>query len=156
MYAKTTFVDGSGPGADAAFLNGLQDEIILIETAEVATELTFSGTWTHYSAAGGTYERGRFWDDPFGMVFVEGLVAKNGVPAASEVIATLPSGYRPRARHMFAVAAGADGGGATVYGRVDVLPDGTLLWMAGQTGGTGNRWVDLSTIKFRRSDREAG
>jgi hypothetical protein len=54
-------------------------------------------------------------------------------------LATLPQGYRPAKRMIFS-ANNHDGSA-----RVDVLPDGRILWIA---GGKNHGWISLSGISF--------
>ena len=61
---------------------------------------------------------------------LRGLVTQaTSTPTRDDIIATLPAGYRPSARLMFAVAMGAVA--ADGYGRVDVMPSGEVLWKVG-------------------------
>jgi len=59
-------------------------------------------------------------------------------------IATLPAHCRPRVRLSFTTAAG------TKPARIDVLPDGSVLWDAAAPG----RWLSLDNIRF--AARKAG
>lgn len=55
------------------------------------------------------------------------------------VLATLPAGYRPAKRMVFSVS------NHDREARVDVLPDGRILWVA---GGKNHGWISLSGIVF--------
>lgn len=55
------------------------------------------------------------------------------------VLATLPAGYRPAKRMIFSV------NNHDRDARVDVLPDGRILWVA---GGKNHGWISLSGIAF--------
>ncbi len=55
------------------------------------------------------------------------------------VLATLPAGYRPAKRMVFSV------NNHDRDARVDVLPDGRILWV---TGGKNHGWISLSGIVF--------
>ena len=75
---------------------------------------------------------------------VRGLVSKlAGAAVGGEVIAVLPAGYRPPARMTFAVVSG---GPTDVYGRVDVLANGELMWIAG--GPADADFTSLDSISF--------
>ena len=96
---------------------------------------------------GGIFETAAYWKDALG-VHLRGLVTKSGgtgVPALGDVILTLPEGYRPAKVLVFVVHTGEPNG----VGRVDVWPDGRVLWISGQTGGTD--YTSLSSIAFRPS-----
>jgi hypothetical protein len=91
------------------------------------TSMPLAAGWTNY---GGSFFRAAYRKDPFGRVDLRGLVKKDGVPAKGDVIATLPPGYRPTGHALFAVAAGGPG---NIYGRLDVLPNGTIEFEQGST-----------------------
>jgi hypothetical protein len=99
--------------------------------------LLFGTIWTNY---GGVYEKAAYRKDQLGRVHLRGLVTKNGaVPAKDDVIGTLPAGYRPKARIIFAVGSGTPG-------RVDVTAAGTVVWIYG--GATETDYTSLNTISF--------
>jgi hypothetical protein len=106
--------------------------------------LSFVGPWASYHAdwPAGTYRR-----DARGRVYLRGLVAKPGAPtpATNDTIAVLPTRYRPRARLLFPVATGA-GTAPDAYGRVDVLSNGEIRWIAGASGD--GDFTSLETIAF--------
>ncbi len=99
--------------------------------------LLFGGVWTNY---GSGYDTAAFRTDQLGKVHLRGLVTKNGaVPVKDDVIGTLPAGYRPKTRKIFAVGSGSPG-------RVDVAPNGNVIWIY---GGTAERdYTSLETISF--------
>ncbi len=68
-------------------------------------------------------------------VWFRGQVARTGVPAAFEVIATLP--YRPQAQLDYAVPTN------TGFGWVSIRTDGTVRWRSG-----GHGWVSLDGLSF--------
>jgi hypothetical protein len=88
--------------------------------------LAFVASWTNYGAP---YATGAYRKDGAGKVHLRGLLAKGaGIPAAYDVMAILPPGYRPSMRYLF----GAGGGGPMdLYSRVDVLTNGEITFMAG-------------------------
>jgi hypothetical protein len=105
--------------------------------------LSFSSAWRNYDPA---FSAGGYRKDARGRVYLRGLVSKaGGTPAVNEVIATLPSGYRPVARSLFAVGSGV-GTPIEVYGRVDVSAGGEVVWMAGGTAEPD--FTSLETISF--------
>jgi hypothetical protein len=99
--------------------------------------LVFAGIWTNY---GSGFDTAAFRTDQLGKVHLRGLVTKNGaLPTKEDTIATLPAGYRPKARMIFAVGSGS-------AGRVDVLPNGDIRWIFG--GGAEKDYTSLDTISF--------
>ena len=80
--------------------------------------------WANYGAP---YDNAAYRKDQSGRVLVRGLVTRtDGLPPASNPIGTLPTGYRPSTRLIFS----SNGGPASV--RVDVAPNGQIIWMAGK------------------------
>ncbi len=104
--------------------------------------LPLADVWRNY---GGGYSTAAYRRDARGRVYVRGLVSKDGTPVQGDVIATLPPGYRPAARSLFVVGSGGSSVGE-VYGRIDVLTSGALLWWAG--GGVESDYIGLETISF--------
>lgn len=95
-------------------------------------EPAFQNSWVAY---GGAVEVPGFYKDPLGRVFLYGT-AKNGTSGTT--IATLPGGYRPRARELFSVITN------TGVGEVDIDGSGNIIHVSGGTG-----FVQLSGISFR-------
>ena len=117
-------------------------ELLIRQLQGVAkVALPFASGWGNYGTAvwteGASYSR-------FGrLVVLQGLVTKaGGAPAATDVIATLPVGFRPAGRQMFVVVTG----NTEQDGRVDVLADGTVVWMRGSA--TETDYTSLSGIAF--------
>jgi hypothetical protein len=99
--------------------------------------LLFAGIWTNYAAG---YDNAAFRIDQLGKVHLRGLVTKNGAaPVKDDVIATLPPGSRPKARMIFAA-------GSSAPGRVDVLPNGNIQWVAGSVAE--KDYTSLDNISF--------
>lgn len=102
--------------------------------------LPFATGWANFGGGNedATYSRiGR-------LVVLQGRVTKTaGVPGVGDVIGTLPVGFRP-AEDLgpFAVGSGATLG----FGAVDVLPSGSVRWLAGST--TETDYTSLSGITF--------
>lgn len=102
--------------------------------------LPFASGWADL---GSVFVAGQFRKDPLGRVHVRGLVSKaTGIPVSDDLIATLPSGYRPSARQVFGVATCC----GDAPGRVDVLPDGSIVRIAGASGERDA--TSLDTISF--------
>ncbi len=102
-----------------------------------------------YAAAWGNYGQGHitaaYRKDARGRVYLRGLVTKTaGTPAQSEPIGILPPGYQPTGRMLFAVGSG--GAEGQIYGRIDVLITGEVLWISGGTGE--QEYASLDSISF--------
>jgi hypothetical protein len=101
--------------------------------------LSFAANWSNYGSGTGeeaTYSR-------FGrLVVLQGLVTKAGTPAAADVIATLPAGFRPTGSVLFSVVTG----GTTSFGAVRVNSSGQVEWIAGDTAESD--FTSLSGITF--------
>jgi hypothetical protein len=88
--------------------------------------LTPINGWT---AFGAPYETGRYWKDPEGWVYVQG-VFKGGTLGQS--MAQLPSQYRPWRVHHFPGLVGPTATGA----RIDIDTGGNIIAVRTDTGGT--------------------
>ena len=97
-----------------------------------AGEPAFQNSWVNF---GGAYATAAFYKDHLGIVHLRGLV-KDGIGPA---IFTLPAGYRPAVREIFAIVAGGD-----TFGRVDVDPSGAVERMTGSVS-----YFSLSGVTFR-------
>lgn len=112
---------------------------IKLETPHVvgdSGEPGFENSWVNFDVS--TFRGARFWKDAVGVVHLEGLLTGGTGPGASAVLFTLPTGYRPALSHQFAVIAN------NALGRVDVEPDGQVVWRAGGT----NAFLSISGITF--------
>ncbi len=99
-------------------------------TAEPWRPLPFAGGWANF---GDGHTSGEFRRDQLGRIQLRGLVTRvHGSPGGDDLIATLPAGYRPAAKHLYAVYTCCAPG----FGRVDVRPDGTVRWILGAAGET--------------------
>lgn len=106
---------------------------------------SYTGTWNNLALQNGYTQRGPGdgWATPQytkaadGLVSVKGLL-DGGNRTYGTVIANLPAGFRPSARILGTTAAGDSG-----YARLDVLPNGDILYM-----GTANNWYALDSIMF--------
>ncbi len=101
--------------------------------------LAYQNGWTDYNNGADTniYQTGAYTKSSAGVVMLKGLLRRVGTATSGEIIATLPSGYRPAENFMFQ---GESSGGSA---RIDIYPDGTIRF---QTGGTG--WYSLEGISF--------
>jgi hypothetical protein len=98
---------------------------------------SFVGVWTNYAAT--VFGPARYWRMG-DMVYLGGLVTKTGVAVvAGETILVLPAGWRPQLAEVFVVDTGT-------HGRVDVNPDGSVIWRSG-TSGVG-AYTSLNGIYF--------
>lgn len=87
-----------------------------------ADEPPFENSWVNFDTT--THQQARFRKDPFGTVFVEGVV-KNGTMAAA--IFTLSAGYRPGRRLVFSAMTG----GTDADAEVDVETSGVVKVQTG-------------------------
>jgi hypothetical protein len=92
---------------------------------------SFQNGWVNYDT---TYNAAGYFKDSLGIIHLRGLV-KNG----SGVLFTLPAGYRPPRRELFAVATHPN-----TVGRIDILADGQVLMVSGS-----NLWISLDGITFK-------
>lgn len=93
----------------------------------------FQNSWVAYA---GGYEEPGFYKDPFGRVYLSGLM-KSGTFTTPAF--TLPVGYRPRAAMIFSGIDGAD-----TAKRVDVAATGEVVPQAGN-----NAYISLTQISFK-------
>lgn len=119
----------------AQFNNG-----IVVEDWQTPTLLN---GWTNYNESGSatSYGPARFYKDPFGVVHLSGLIKGGTETTSGQTVMTLPAGYRPSRRVMFAVITSPN-----VVARVDVLSDGSVTPNAG-TASTS--YLSLDGISFR-------
>lgn len=98
----------------------------------------YSGSWVAYGAASARDAR---YCRRSGIVWLEGLT-KGG--ASGSTIMTLPAGFRPTNRLIFA----APIGDPIQTGRIDVWPDGTVSHSGGPAGTWPTGYVSLAGISF--------
>lgn len=94
------------------------------------TALSYNSGWTDL---GGSYQIGQY-KKVGDLVFLRGVTTRTS--GSSTQIATLPSGYRPPAAQIFAVAASG------AFGYVDIASGGSVVITSG------NPWVSLDGIVF--------
>ena len=110
--------------------------------------MSYSNGWSTYSG----YAPARCRKTSAGIVMVEGLVKRAaGAPTAGMTICTLPAGRRP-SNDVPAYPIIALGEGATVQ-RLDVYPDGTIVWAAGNAAQAAS-FVSLQFSFFAGPDLE--
>lgn len=90
----------------------------------------------HGSHYGSGFSQVGFYKDPYNVVHLFGVVGPTY--AASNIIAQLPSGYRPLSKEAFTCFSD------TGVARVDVDEAGNIIFVSGGTG-----FVSLSGISFR-------
>ena len=103
-------------------------------TSETWVTPTLLNSWVLYDAGHNTPG---YWMDGHGVVHLRGAV-KDGTTAANTVIFTLPAGFRPEKREIFA----CNNSGA--FGSVGVEADGDVTIVAG-----GSTYLFLDGITFR-------
>ena len=110
-----------------------------IPAAEAWTPLSFGVGWANYGAS---YLAVTYRKDQLGRVHLRGLATRtDGLPAPNSVIGTLPPGtHAPPARLIF------QANGAIADARIDVLPNGQILWISGTTAE--KDYTSLSEISF--------
>jgi hypothetical protein len=91
-----------------------------------------------YAAYNPGYADPSFYRDPWGHVFLDGLVKRTGAPVTGETIYLLPGGYRPQKAEVFDVLTD------TGLGRVDIAASGAVAYISG-----GTVWISLSGLNFR-------
>ena len=92
----------------------------------------FTNSWAYF----GSEQVAAFWRDPFGWVYLRGLI-KNGT--VGSVAFTLPPGFRPPVAERFVVISN------DAVGRVDVGADGAVT----PKSPSNNTYVSLAGIRFR-------
>jgi hypothetical protein len=99
--------------------------------------LSLAAGWANY----GTVYDGAAYHREDGRVYLRGLVTRtDGLPPGESPIGTLPAGYRPEKRMIFA----ANGGPQVT--RVDVAPNGQVIWVNGTPKEKDH--TSLDTISF--------
>ncbi|MEO0669304.1 MAG: hypothetical protein AAFZ99_15440 [Pseudomonadota bacterium] len=96
-----------------------------------------------WSTHGGEYEQNfEYAIDNNGIVHLRGLMT--GCPS-SEAIFTLPEGFRPAIRSVF----GTIGGDGALNARVDVKPNGEVLYRYTPKCDSAHPWLTLDGISFK-------
>ena len=97
--------------------------------------LSLENGCSNYDDAHGIYAQASVMKNSQGLVLVQGLVK---FATKDMSITTLPSGWRPAKRNIFTVTSDAN-----TLGRLDVLPDGKIIFVNGNSG-----YISLSGISF--------
>lgn len=101
---------------------------------------SFQNSWVDYGSP--VYGVPRYWKDPYGFVWLGGLV-KDGSTTSNAAMISLPSDHRAhREGHNKAVSAGT-------FGFVGTHPDDGVRW---KTGSTSNSFVSLDGIAIVTQD----
>lgn len=93
----------------------------------------FQNSWANFGSGN---ESAQYYKDPFGRVWIGGVVKSGGVPAT---IFTLPAGYRPEESKVYSVASNG------AFGICTVNADGTVVASAGN-----NTYFSMSGVSFRQ------
>ena len=147
LLAETTTTDTSyllniGNGSTgtvnvyAVNSSGQSDTSTASVTLPTYDPLTLQNGWVNY---GGGYTDVAISKSSAGVVFLKGLI-KSGNTAAGTVLTTLPPGYRPSGRLIFAQATNGDNL------RIDVAANGQVMIYNPVAGSAG--WTNLTGIKF--------
>lgn len=121
--------------------NTPQYRTITGETSDYWRVPTFQNGWLNLGA---TFTTAAYRKEN-SVVRLRGVVRSGTLDAgggAAATIFTLPAGFRPEQRHMFASASAS--GGVDAHGRIDVDTDGTVKAIAGS-----NVFLSLDLITFR-------
>ncbi len=97
------------------------------------TNLTLVNSWVNYGGANTTAQYTKTADN---VVQLRGLI-RNGANSYDTPIATLPAGFRPKARTLTATTSN------NIHARIDIMPNGEIRFM-----GTTNVWYSLDTVTF--------
>lgn len=99
------------------------------------TAATLQNSWVNYDSA--NYANAQYRKDG-SIVSLRGVI-KDGTASANTLLFTLPAGYRPTKRHVFAVV--ADG----AIEVIDVLANGEVRLMTASS----STYLSLCTLTFR-------
>lgn len=100
----------------------------------------FGTNWISYGGFVGPYFAKRA-----GLVALGGVVTKTSAASSGDVIFTLPEGHRPAGIEPITVS------GEMGIGRVDIEPDGDVVFRSGTSGGGGAggaKFLFLSGVTF--------
>lgn len=100
---------------------------------------TLQNSWSNYSTTP-YWGPGQYRKDKYGMVHLRGLLAP-GSTALNTIITTLPAGFRPATRRMFAIAS------SNGTARMDVHDNGNVVVASGGDG-YGATYASLDQIRF--------
>lgn len=134
-----------GPQVDAATLEAIRAQLVPPpQPTDDYAPLSFTSPWASF---GGSFAPPGYTKDPGGIVHLRGVATRaSGTPVTSEIVATIPPGYRPATWLALVVAAG-DGAPTTSQARVEVHDDGTIRWITGPAAASA--YVALDGIHYR-------
>lgn len=135
--ARGGYLAGTAAEAYFSLPSSNQRELPIARTLPISAVKqtpTMTNSWTDYSGTDTTLAPLRYWKDAGGLVRLEGAVGggTNGTSAF-----TLPPGYRPNAKRVFATYTNSG------VGSVTIAADGTVSPTAG-----GTTWNTLDSIAF--------
>lgn len=130
LSGTTTFMSTISMSSADIDMNG-NDIVDIGQIGESLSSLSFGSGWGNY---GSGYANGQY-KKVGDLVFVTGLVGRSS--GSGTTIATLPSGYRPLARHTFSVRTNSG------VGVVDILTTGAIELVSG-----GATFTQLSGLVF--------
>ena len=96
---------------------------------------SFGGTWT--SSAPATYGAPGYWKDPYGLVWLRGLVTGGNTTTDNNIIANLPATHRAELQQHH-IACSSDG-----FGLVGAHSTSGIVW---KNGSVGTSFVSLAGI----------
>lgn len=133
-------IDAASRGDTVSFVvsavttTGTSENGLDAATLDLWTDIPLTNGWSSY---GGGFTTPQFTKSSNGTVFLKGIVT-GGSTGANDVIGTLPEGYRPSNRLVYAV-----GAGGYTNGRLDVDSDGSIRFYSGN-----NNYMSLDGINF--------
>lgn len=101
--------------------------------------LLLKGSWSDYA---GGYSPASYTKTKAGLVMLKGLIKKVEAATAGELIASLPSDYKPSGRLIFSTTTNSN-----VWGRVDIEANGGITMRTGN--GT---WFSLESVRYIADD----
>jgi hypothetical protein len=114
-----------------------------------AGQPAFVSPWRHYSAGSSAFGKVRFYKDYTGIVHLEGVAETTGTPG-SNLIFSLPAGYRPSQALVLVVRATTVVGQPADTARIDILAAGDVQVITPDyTKFTSGSGLSLSNIHFR-------
>ena len=150
---KVDSIDLSGVNADIAEakesidalegdIGDLRADINRLRNIEGWKDLSLAAAVTAYGAG---FVNPSYRKDPYGMVFVRGLIKLkvSGDPNGDVDLATLPAGYRPK-EMMIAMGWASLVGGVEEVIRINVRTDGRIQ---ARTGTSGAVYISLDSIQ---------
>lgn len=102
------------------------------------TDCSLQSGWVNY---GSVYGNGGFTKTTDNIVLLRGLIS-NSTAAYGDILCTLPLGFRPSSRLIFQNNTRLSNG-TSGSGRIDVLPDGSIVAM-----GTPGSWFGFDGVSF--------